>query len=44
MTISRFDVEKPLVEEDSEDGPPTAISFMGSPFTTRGWVRTGFSY
>jgi hypothetical protein len=29
---------------DSGDGPPTAISFMGNPLTTRGWVRTGFSY
>jgi hypothetical protein len=29
---------------DSGSGPPTAISFMGTPLTIRGWVRTGFSY
>jgi hypothetical protein len=33
-----------LSSPDSGSGPPTAISFMGSPLTARGWVRTGFSY
>jgi hypothetical protein len=33
-----------LFGPDSGGGPPTAISFMGSPFTAQGWVRTGFAF
>lgn len=33
-----------LFGPDSGGGPPTAISFIGIPLTTQGWVRTGFAF
>jgi hypothetical protein len=40
----KYNTSLGLFGPDSGGGPPTTISFMGSPFTARGWVRTGFSY
>jgi hypothetical protein len=40
----KYNTSLGLSGPDSGGGPPTVISFMGSPLTTRGWVRTGFSY
>jgi hypothetical protein len=32
-----------LVSDDSGQGPPTAIKFLGNPTPALGWVRTGYS-
>jgi hypothetical protein len=39
----RYNTTLGLPSPDSGEGPPTAISLLGSPFATRGWIRTGYA-
>jgi hypothetical protein len=40
----KYNTSLGLTSPDSGSGPPTAISVLGVPVPSRGWVRTGYSY